>query len=152
MVLPPGPVYPPTSPSMLTVGRLANRSRASRYGTSRTQRCTLSIFLSCASLRRRAAMSISFSSSGERGRTFSKYPSMAGSTPSVDTSVARACTRWNEGLSTDARSEEWMSCPGPRPHFSPLAISSSSITPLAPCRSRMRMRRRTVLHDRLCQA
>jgi hypothetical protein len=57
---------------------------------------------------------------------------MAGSTPSADTSEFSACTRWNAGLSTLARSEEWTSLPGPRPHFSPLATTSHSITPLAP--------------------
>ena len=48
------------------------------------------------------------------------------------TSVASACTRWNAGLSSRARLLEWTSFFGPRPHFSPLATSSSSTTPLAP--------------------
>ena len=52
--------------------------------------------------------------------------------PSSDTSVSSAFTSRQAGLSTMALSEEWMSFAGPRPHFSPLATSSSSTTPLAP--------------------
>src|SRR5207244_55084 len=37
MVFPPGPVYPPTRPSMLTVGRDTSRSSASGQLTSRSQ-------------------------------------------------------------------------------------------------------------------
>ena len=65
------------------------------------------------------------------GRAASAKPSMAGS-PSAVTSVASACTRWKAGLSSRARLLECTSLPGPRPHFSPLATSSSSTTPLAP--------------------
>ena len=56
---------------------------------------------------------------------------MAGA-PSAVTSVFRACTRWNAGLSRRARLLECTSFFGPRPHFSPLDTSSSSTTPLAP--------------------
>ena len=50
----------------------------------------------------------------------------------AETSVASASTRCHAGLSTRALLLECRSCLGPRPHFSPLEISSSSTTPLAP--------------------
>src|SRR6266851_627582 len=57
---------------------------------------------------------------------------MAGSLPSGETSVARASTRCHAGLSRRALLLECTSLRGPRPHFSPLEMSSSSTTPLAP--------------------
>ncbi len=117
---------------MLTVGCPAIRLSASRNGTSRTQRCTPNCFFSTSSRSFFAARSTISCSAGESGRTRSNHPSIAGSTPSGVTSVASACTRWKTGLSTAARIEEWMSFAGPRPHFSPLAESSHSITPFAP--------------------
>ena len=46
--------------------------------------------------------------------------------------MSSACTSRHAGLSTIALSDECTSCDGPRPHFSPLDTSSSSITPFAP--------------------
>ena len=60
------------------------------------------------------------------GRALSANPSMAGVLPSGETSVASAWTRCQAGLSTRALLLEWMSFFGPRPHFSPLEVSSSS--------------------------
>ena len=83
------------------------------------------------SIRFAASATIAFSAA-EIGRALSAKPSIAGSVPSGVTSVASACTRWNDGLSTRGRLPEWMSLLGPRPHFSPLETSSHSMTPLAP--------------------
>ena len=76
-------------------------------------------------------MTIAFSA-GEIGRARSAKPSIAGVFPSGPTSVWRACTRCQAGLSTRALLLEWMSLVGPRPHRSPLEVSSHSMTPLAP--------------------
>src|SRR5438094_831699 len=88
MVLPPGPVYPPTRPSMLTVGRDISSSSASRQLTSCTQWSTPSCrFVTCSSSRF-AASAIMACSAVESGRALSAKPSIAGSLPSGETSVA----------------------------------------------------------------
>src|SRR2546426_2356787 len=93
---------------MLTVGRDISSSRASRQLTSCTQWSTPSSFLAAPSSRRRAASAIIASSAAESGRALSAKPSMAGSLPSGETSVARASTRCHAGLSTLALLLEWM--------------------------------------------
>ncbi len=127
----PGPVYPPTRPSMLTVGALTRRSSEARQGRSCAQRSTESARFARASSSRAAATSSMARSAAETGRAASAKPSIAGS-PSGVTRVARACTRWKAGLSSRARFAECTSFVGPRPQRSPLATSSSSTTPLAP--------------------
>src|SRR6058998_1408357 len=117
---------------MLTVGRDIKSSSASVQLTSRTQCWTPSSCFAAVSSSRRAAAAIIAFSSGESGRALAAKPSIAGSLPSDDTSVASACTRCHAGLSTRALLLEWMSCLGPRPQRSPLDTSSHSITPLAP--------------------
>src|SRR5262249_60448780 len=102
MVLPPGPVYPPTRPSILTVGRETSLSSASCQPTSCTQCSTPSCFLVMSSEMRLAARAIIALSDGETGCALSADPSMAGSLPSADTKVDSACTRCQAGLSTRA--------------------------------------------------
>ena len=131
-VFPPGPVYPPTSPSMLTVGRDASISSASGQDASPIHRETPSCFFAAASSRRREASATMAFSAAEIGRALSANPSIAGVFPSGPTSVWSAWTRCHAGLSTRALLLEWMSLSGPRPHFSPVTVSSHSMTPLAP--------------------
>src|SRR5438128_1766049 len=88
MVLPPVPVYPPTRPSMLTVGRDIRSSSASRQLTSCTQWSTPSCRLVTCSSRRLAASAIMAFSAGESGRALAANPSIAGSLPSGETRVA----------------------------------------------------------------
>ena len=117
---------------MLTVGRDISSSSASRQPTSCTQWSTPSSFFAVASSSRRAASPIIVFSAAESGRAFAVKPSMAGSLPSGETSVASAMTRCHAGLSSRALLLEWTSLRGPRPQRSPLETSSSSTTPLAP--------------------
>src|SRR6266540_2713836 len=117
---------------MLTVGRDIRSSSASRQLTSCTQWSTPSCrFVTCSS-RLLAASAIMAFSAGESGRALSANPSIAGSLPSEETSVASASTKCHAGLSTRALLLEWMSLRGPRPQRSPLDTSSHSITPFAP--------------------
>jgi hypothetical protein len=94
---------------MFTVGRDISISSASVQLASRIQRSTPSCRFATASSRRRAAAAITARSSDDSGRALSASPSMAGSLPSADTSVASACTRCQAGLSTRALLLEWMS-------------------------------------------
>ena len=116
---------------MFTVGVNRKRSSEARQGRSWAQRSAESRRLAVASSRRAAAVSSICFWAAVGGRMPTAKLSIAGS-PSALTSVARACTRWNAGLSSRARLLEWTSFFGPRPHFSPLDTSSSSTTPLAP--------------------
>ena len=87
IVLPPGPVYPPTSPSMLMVGCETSRTSESCHDSSPNHRDTLNAFLAAASSRRGIACSRISLSCGLSGRTPSKKPSTAGVWPSAPTSV-----------------------------------------------------------------
>ncbi len=117
---------------MLTVGRETSISSASGQLASPIQCETPICFFAAASSSRRAASATIAFSAGEIGRARSAKPSIAGVFPSGPTSVCRAWTRCQAGLSTRALLLEWMSFAGPRPQSSPLEVSSHSTMPLAP--------------------
>src|SRR5207237_247874 len=76
-VLPPGPVYPPTSPSMFTVGCDSSRSFAASHERSSIQCCTPYDCFACASLRFRIASAIIAFSSALIGLDFGTMNELA---------------------------------------------------------------------------
>jgi len=90
------------------------------------------VLLLCDTLIQRRALLQSFSFPRRERTGLVGETSIAGVFPSGETSVESASPDATAGLSIIAFRLEWTSLRGPRPHFSPLETSSSSMTPLAP--------------------
>ncbi len=132
IVLPPGPVYPPTRPSMFTVGRLQSRCSACSQSSSRIHRFAPSELLGlCLAHPRRGALHHLQLRGGERaglvGETVDGRLGAVGRDQRGQR-LHQMERRAVEPGPVGASARPWT---GPRPQRAPLATSSSSMTPLA---------------------